>query len=108
MRQHLGEFEQVLLLALAGLDGDVAGVDVREYVESRTGRVISPGAIYTAFQRLERRGLVASRFGEPTPRRGGKRPKLYRLRADGARALRQMEAVLVRLGYGLKPRSESR
>jgi DNA-binding PadR family transcriptional regulator len=108
MRQHLGEFEQVLLLALAGLDSDVAGVDVREYVESRTGRIISPGAIYTAFQRLERRGLVASRFGEPTPRRGGKRPKLYRLRPEGARALRQMEAVLVRLGYGLRPGSESR
>jgi DNA-binding PadR family transcriptional regulator len=108
MRQHLGEFEQVLLLALAGLDSDVGGVDVREYVESRTGRVISPGAIYTAFQRLERRGLVASRFGEPTPRRGGKRPKLYRLTPEGARALRQMEAVLVRLGYNLKPRRESR
>jgi PadR family transcriptional regulator PadR len=108
MRQRLGEFEQVLLLALAGLDAGVSGVDVREYIESRTGRLVSPGAIYTAFQRLERRGLVVSSFGEPTPRRGGKRPKLYRLRAEGARTLRDMESVLVRLGYRLTPRIGSR
>jgi DNA-binding PadR family transcriptional regulator len=108
MRQRLGEFEQILLLALAKLGADVSGVDVREYIESRTARTVSPGAIYTAFQRLERRGLVASSFGEPSPRRGGKRPKLYRLRADGARMLRERESVLVRLGYRLSPPSGSR
>lgn len=104
MRQRLGEFEQVLLLALAGLGGNVSGVDVREHIELRTGRTVSPGAIYTAFQRLERRGLVASHFGEPSPRRGGKRPKLYGLQADGARTLREMERQLVRLGSRLAPR----
>ncbi len=108
MRQRLGEFEQMLLLALAGLGPDVSGVDVREYIEARTGRTISPGAIYTAFQRLERRGLVGSSFGEPSQRRGGKRPKLYRLQAAGARTLREMETVLVRLGYRLTPRRGSR
>jgi PadR family transcriptional regulator len=108
MRRRLGEFEQMLLLALAGLGADVSGVDVREYIESRTARTVSPGAIYTAFQRLERRGLVASSFGEPSQRRGGKRPKLYRLQAEGVRTLREMESVLVRLGYRLTPRSGSR
>ena len=108
MRQRLGEFEQVLLLALVGLGAGASGVDVREPTEPRTGRTGSPGAIYTAFQRLERRGLVASSFGEPSPRRGGKRPKLYRLRAEGARTLREMERVLVRLGDRLAPRSGSR
>ena len=108
MRQRLGEFEQMLLLALAGLGTDVSGVDVREHIESRTGRAVSPGAIYTAFQRLERRGLIASSFGEPTPRRGGKRPKLYRLRAEGAKTLRDMETALVRLGSRLAPRIGSR
>ena len=108
MRRRLGEFEQILLLALAGLGADASGVDVREYIDARTARTVSPGAIYTAFQRLEQRGLVASSFGEPSPRRGGKRPKLYRLRPDGARTLREMETVLARLGYRLTPRSGSR
>jgi len=108
MRQRLGEFEHSLLLALAGLGADASGIDVREYIESRTPRTVSPGAIYTAFQRLERRGLVASSFGEPSQRRGGRRPKLYRLQAEGARRLREMERVLVRLGYPLTPRSGSR
>jgi DNA-binding PadR family transcriptional regulator len=108
MRTRLGEFEQTLLLALAGLGTDASGVDIREYIESRTGRTISPGAIYTAFQRLELRGLIASSFGEPSPRRGGKRPKLYRLRPDGARTLQQMETALARLGYRIAPRSGTR
>src|SRR5690349_6413295 len=108
MRTRLGEFEQTLLLALSGLGADASGVDIREYIESRTGRTIAPGAIYTAFQRLERRGLVASSFGEPSARRGGKRPKLYRRRAEGARTIREMESVLARLGYRLTPPRGSR
>ena len=66
-RVHLGEFEQILLLALARLDEDASSLDVRGCIEARTGRAVSPGAIYTAFQRLERRGFVATSFGEPTP-----------------------------------------
>ena len=59
-RVHLGEFEQILLLALARLDEDASSLDVRGCIEARTGRAVSPGAIYTAFQRLERRGFVAT------------------------------------------------
>src|SRR5436190_23203750 len=103
MRTRLGEFEQILLLALAALGAGASGVDIREHIEARTGRTISPGAIYTAFQRLERRGLVTSSFGESSARRGGKRPKLYRLHAEGARTLRAMESVLARLGYRVTP-----
>jgi len=107
-RVHLGEFEQMLLLALARLDPDASSLDVRSCIETRTGRIISPGAIYTAFQRLERRGFVASGFGEPTPQRGGKRKKLYRLRPAGVRALQDMQAALSGLARGLKPRATSR
>ena len=59
MRTYLGEFEQLLLLALLHED-DAYGASIRTAIEARTGRVVSPGAIYTALDRLERRGLVAS------------------------------------------------
>jgi DNA-binding PadR family transcriptional regulator len=103
MRVHLGEFEQLLLLALAQLGPDASGVDVRELIEGRTGRTISPGAIYTAFQRLERRGFVSSIFGAPLPQRGGKRRRLYRLRPAGARALEAMQSAIAQMAHGLKP-----
>jgi DNA-binding PadR family transcriptional regulator len=108
MRVHLGEFEQVLLLALARLGADASSLDVRECIETRIGRTISPGAIYTGFQRLERRGFVASTFGESTPQRGGKRKKLYRLRPAGARAIGEAQAALVGMTRGLKSKTAPR
>jgi DNA-binding PadR family transcriptional regulator len=107
-RMHLGEFELLLLLALAQLGADASGVDVRELIEARTGRTTSPGAIYTAYQRLERRGFVASVFGEPTPQRGGKRRKLYRLRPAGMRALAAAHSALGDMSRGLRSRLSPR
>jgi DNA-binding PadR family transcriptional regulator len=107
-RIHLGEFEHLLLLALSQLGADASGVDVRELIERRTGRTISPGAIYTAMQRLERRGFVGAVLGDPTPQRGGKRRRLYRLRAAGTRALMQAQNALAEMGRGLKPRASIR
>ena len=108
MRTHLGEFEQLLLLALAQLGPDASGVDIRELIERRTGRAISPGAIYTAMQRLERRGFVSADFGEPTPQRGGKRRRLYKLRAAGSKALTHARNALAEMGRGLKPKVSMR
>jgi PadR family transcriptional regulator len=107
-RVHLGEFEQLLLLALAQLGDDASGGRVSALIEDRTARVVSPGAVYTAFQRLERRGFVTSEFGDPTPQRGGKRQKLYRLRPAGARALAGMQDALARMTRGLKARAPAR
>lgn len=103
MRSYLGEFEQLLLLALLHLDDDAYGVRIREIVEKRTGRTISPGAVYTALDRLEGRGLVLSRLGDPTPQRGGKRKRYYRLEPAGARLLRQSQDALARMARGVKP-----
>jgi PadR family transcriptional regulator PadR len=75
MSEHIGHFEQLLLLALLRLGDDTYGVPVRDEIERRTNRVVSPGAIYTALDRLERRGLVRSRLGDPTAQRGGKRKR---------------------------------
>jgi DNA-binding PadR family transcriptional regulator len=104
MRRHLGELEQVLLLALAHLGDDAYGTSIARLVADRTGRVLSPGAIYTALDRLERRGFVGSRWGEPTPERGGKRKRHYRLRSSGAVAIQDARRALARMARGLKMR----
>ena len=73
--RHLGEFEQLLLFALLRLDGDAYGVTIRQSIESRTRRSVPLGQVYTVLQRLESRGLVSSRVGDPTPERGGRRKR---------------------------------
>jgi PadR family transcriptional regulator PadR len=80
MRTYLGEFEQLLLLAVMQLDAEEAyGARIGAEIQRRTGRTVSPGAIYTALDRLERRGLVRSKLGDPTAQRGGKRKRHYRI-----------------------------
>lgn len=101
MRDALGEFEHLLLLALLHLGSDAYGTTIRDHIEERTGRAPSPGAVYTALSRLERRGLIASRLGDPTPERGGKRKRLYTLRPQGEQAIREAQAVLRRMARGL-------
>ena len=94
MGQSIGEFEQLILLALVRLEADAHGVAIRREIESRTGRTVSAGALYTALDRLEARGFIASRLGEPTPERGGKRKRLYAVRPAGRQALaRSMDAL---------------
>ena len=104
MRTHLGEFEQVLLYALAQLDGDAYGGRIRELIEARTGRSVSPGAIYTALDRIEQRGLVSSSLGEATAQRGGKRKRYYRIEPAGAELLRQSHEALTKMARGLAPK----
>jgi DNA-binding PadR family transcriptional regulator len=104
MNDRLGSLEQLLLLALLRLGGEPYGVPIREEIEARTGRALSPGAIYTALDRLETRGLVRSRLGEPTPERGGKRKRHYRLTARGAQAVADAHAGLTEMARGLEPK----
>ena len=104
MRTYLGEFEQLLLLALVHLgDEDAYGTRIRAEIEARTGRTVSPGAIFTALDRLEQRGLVASRLGDPTPSRGGKRKRHYRLQPSGVQLLQRTQDALARMSHGLDP-----
>jgi DNA-binding PadR family transcriptional regulator len=102
MRTYLGEFEQLLLLALLHLKDEAYGGRIREAIEARTGRSVSPGAVYTALDRLERRGLVSSWLGEPTKQRGGKRKRFYRMEADGVALLRQSRTALADMARGVK------
>ena len=69
---RLGRFEEVVLLALVRLREDGYGVKIRREIADRTGRDVSFGAVYTTLERLQTKGYVSSRMGDPTPERGGR------------------------------------
>ena len=98
----LGEFEQLVLLAVLRLDDVAYGAAIGRELREKAGRDASPGAIFTTLERLEARGLVRSRYGEPTPERGGRRKRYYRLRAAGQRSLARSYAATIRLAQGLE------
>jgi len=104
MDTRLGEFEQLLLFALVRLGDAAHGVTLRRAIETRTNRKVSAGAVYTAMERLEARGFVSSTIGEPTPQRGGKRKKHYRLEKAGAQALNNSYASLREMAKGVLPK----
>jgi PadR family transcriptional regulator PadR len=106
MPTWLGEFEQLVLFAVVQLDPAAYGAPIRELIEERTGRSISSGALYTTLERLERRGLVASTWGEPTPERGGKRKRYYTLRPAGREALSRSWQAVRALARGAAPKLE--
>lgn len=97
MPLRVGDFELLLLLALARQGDDPHGAELRAELETQTGRRISPGAIYNALDRLERRGAVTSWLGDPTPRRGGKRKRHYHLEPAGSAAIADTRASLLEL-----------
>jgi len=97
----LGEFEQLVLLALVRQGRDAYGVSICQDISDRTGRDVSLGAVYKTLDRLEDKGLVASRIGEPTPERGGRRKKHYRPLAAGVRALKHSIGALRSMTDGL-------
>jgi PadR family transcriptional regulator PadR len=102
--KSLGDFEQLILFALVRLGADAYGVTIRGEIEARAGRAISPGALYTALDRLEKRGLVSSCLGDPTPERGGKRKRLYTVQPPGERALARVYESLRLMASGMTSR----
>jgi PadR family transcriptional regulator, regulatory protein PadR len=83
----LGEFEEIILLTVAILNGKAYGVSLVEEMKSRIGRDASLGAIQVVLKRLEEKGLVSSEFGEATKVRGGKRKRYYTITSQGQAAL---------------------
>lgn len=100
-REYLGEFEHIILLALLRLQDRAYGVSVRQEVELRTDRDVSIGAVYATLDRLERKGYVTSRRGEPTPERGGRSKRLFRVTADGVKAVSRTHSALQSMTEGL-------
>ena len=103
--QGLGEFEQMVLLAIAHLRDEAYGVPIVEEIERRTGRSVARAAVYISLRRLEEKGFVSSWMGEPTAERGGKSRRYAKLPPAGARALRESRRAAERMWQGLDPTS---
>lgn len=97
----LGEFEQLVMLAIVRAGEEAYGVTIRGAIVDRTRRDVSLAAVYKTLTRLEDKGFVLAYVGEPTPERGGRRKRYYSLTAAGRRALRQSVEVLQRMARGL-------
>ena len=99
----LGEFEQVVLLALIRLRANAYGTSIRQEIAERTGRDVSVGAVYTTLERMQQKGFVSSARGAPTPERGGRAKRYYKIEAPGERALQRSRETMDRMWEGLAP-----
>ena len=98
MPRDIGPFEFEILATLLNQPRDAYGLTLRDRIKARSGREPSIGAIYTALERLERKGLVSSWWGEPTEERGGRRKRLYKIKAPGELAARRFENRIAQFG----------
>ena len=102
MADVLGAFEQAVLLAIVRLRDEAYGRAILKEVQARLARNVAAGAAHATLERLEDKGLVASRLGSGTPIRAGRPRRYYRLQPRGARALNDARAAAETLWRGLK------
>lgn len=102
MMDTLGDLEQLVLLAVLRSGDEAYGVPVQQEILQRARRSLTLGTIYKALSRLEAKGLVASRIGEPTAERGGRAKRYYSVTAVGKRVLKQNLVALSRMAAGLE------
>jgi len=100
-RDYLGEFEHVIILALLRLEDRAYGVTVRQEIEFRIQREVSIGAVYATLDRLETKGYVKSHHGDPTPERGGRSKRFFRVTAKGMAAVNRTQRALQSMVEGL-------
>ena len=98
----LGEFEQIILLAILRLGDSAYGVSIRSEILSCIRREVSPGALYTTLERLERKGLVGSTTGSPTPERGGRSKRFYKVTPSGTQQLATAQRAFQQMLQGLE------
>jgi DNA-binding PadR family transcriptional regulator len=96
-RSYLGEFELMILLAVLHLGDEAYGVPISRELERHRGREVSVGSVYAALERLESKGLIVSSLGDPTPERGGKAKRYFRVTKEGLRQVRETRRVLSKL-----------
>jgi len=95
--QYLGAFEEIVLLAVCGVEEDPYAVPIQEHIENRAGRKTSIGSVYRTLSRLEKKGYLRSRMGEITRERGGKRKRLYEISSLGRSRLLEARRTRSRL-----------
>jgi DNA-binding PadR family transcriptional regulator len=99
----LGEFEVVVLMATLHLGQGAYGSAIRDEIERRSGRPVSRGSVYITLDRLEEKGLLASKLGEATASRGGRPKRLFRVTPAGIKGVKHSVAILTRMHKGLEP-----
>ena len=97
----LGEFELVVLLAILRLHDDAYGLSIRREIAACTDRAPSPGAVYTTLDRLQEKGLTASKYQNAGQGRGGRQKRLFRVTAKGLAAVGRAQRSSQRLFHGL-------
>lgn len=93
MKGFIGEFEELVMLTIASLDKEAYGVSVKNDIEKRAKRTISIGALHSTLTRLEEKGFIGSKLGEPTQERGGRRKRYFELTQKGKVSLRQIKEL---------------
>jgi PadR family transcriptional regulator PadR len=101
-KDYLGNFEEIVLLAVLRLAENAYGATIRQTVAEATERDVSIGAVYATLDRLERKGYLKSWQGEATPERGGRAKRYFRVEGTGVRALNDTAATRNRLAKGLE------
>lgn len=99
---HLGDLEQIVLLAVLRLGDKAYAVPILEEIETQSGRKIARGALYTSLDRLETKGCLRSRLGEPLPERGGRARRYFTVTPAALRALKESRLTLMRLWRGVE------
>lgn len=94
---YIGEFEELVLLAILSQGENAYGVTIREALEAATGRSITIGSLYTTLSRLDEKGLVQSWVGEPTAERGGRAKRHYKIKGSAQALLKEVQAARQRL-----------
>jgi PadR family transcriptional regulator PadR len=100
---RLREFEEIVLLGVLIAGPEAYGAALQQILLEEAGRVVSLGAIYTALERLTRKGLVTSELGEPTAVRGGRRKRQYELTPEGLEHVREARRVRNRMWDRVSP-----
>ena len=96
-RTFLGEFEEIVLLAVAILSGDAYGAAITNEIEQQMGRSVNLGAVHASLHRLEEKGLLSSRMGGATAERGGRSKRLFTVTMAGTRALDSVREIRNRM-----------
>ncbi len=103
MQAFLSEFEFLVLASAARLGDDAYAVTIRQEIASRTGRKVSRGSVYVTLDRMAQKGFVKSSLGEPTPERGGKSKRYYRLTTRGISAVQNSKRAFLAMVENLDP-----
>jgi DNA-binding PadR family transcriptional regulator len=103
-RNYLGEFEEIVLLIVAMLDGNAYGVNITHEIIEQTSRAARINQVHASLHRLEEKGMIISKLGDPTPERGGRRKRIFTITAYGQRTLSEIQSIRTNL-WNLLPSS---